>query len=289
MIEAGSPKSPLENEIFCKLKINNGKLAGAARFRMGRWIQVFDCVILAGGGSSDLTRQEGVPNKALIKIGRKEIIRIVINVYQQMKEDIDRLLVVGPEKEMSFIKKDYDVEILPESSSLIGNLLRAHSFLDSKNYLLISSSDTPLLSTAAVKDFMQLCRPFDKDFYYPIIRKEVSEKVFLGGKRTYLTLTEGAFTGGNLFLVNPYVIKSSAPLVEKFLKHRKNPLKMASLLGFKFLIGMLRKKLSVSQVEKRFSDLLKVKAKAVVSTYPEIGFDVDKPQDLELIRRHLSI
>jgi hypothetical protein len=41
-------------------------------------------------------------------------------------------------------------------------------------------------------------------------------------------------------------------------------------------------------VEKRFSSLLKVKAKAIISDYAEIGFDVDKPGHLELVRQIMS-
>lgn len=247
---------------------------------------MIDCIILAGGGSGELARQEGVSNKALIKTGEKEMVRIVLDVYQQM-EEIGRMILVGPEKEMSFLKDDYDVEILPESNSLIGNLVLASRFLQTSNHLLISSADTPLLSVRAVQDFIQQCRPFDCDFYYPIVRKEESERVFPGEKRTYVSLKEGTFTGGNLFLVKSSAIEPSAPTVEKFLDSRKNPVKMASLLGTGFVLGMLVKKVSISQLEKRFSDLLKIKARAVISPYPEIGFDVDKPSDLELIRRKL--
>ena len=244
---------------------------------------MFDCVILAGGGSSELTVQEGVPNKALIKIDGKEMIRRVLDVYMQMKDPIRRMIVVGPDKDLSFLKADYPVEILPESDSLIGNLLLAHRYLKSENYLLISSADTPLLSLEAVEDFLQQCQPFDKDFYYPIVRKEDSEKAFPGEKRTYIGLADGSFTGGNLFLVNPQAVEPSAPMIEKFLDNRKKPLKMVSLFGPVFVFGMLTKSLSIDRLEKRFSRLLNVTAKAIISTYPEIGFDVDKPAHLRLI------
>jgi len=247
---------------------------------------MIDCVILAGGGSSALTRQEGVSNKALLKIGGKEMVRFVLDVYRQLDE-IGRVVLVGPEREMSFLKKDYSLEILPESNSLIGNLLLANRFLKTENHLLISSADTPMLSTRAVLDFIRQCRPFDYDFYYPIVEQGESEKVFPGEKRTFIALKEGTFTGGNLFLVNSAAIEPSAPLVEKFLEYRKKPFKLASLLGTGFIFSMLMKSLSISQLEKRFSSLLKIRAKAVISSYPEIGFDVDKPSDLELIRRKL--
>lgn len=249
-------------------------------------MQMFDCVILAGGEKNELARQEGVANKALLKIGGKEMVRTVLDVFRQIDE-INKIVLVGPEKELSFLKGEYPVEILPESNSLMGNLVLAARFLGTKNYLLISSSDTPLLSTASVTDFIRQCLPLDYDFYYPIVAKEESEKMFPGEKRTFIILKEGTFTGGNLFLVNPAHIEPLAPSVEKFLECRKNPVKMASLLGTGFVFGLLMKRLSLSQLEERASNLLQIKAKAVISSYPEIGFDVDKPSDLEIIRRKM--
>lgn len=248
---------------------------------------MIDCVILAGGGTSELTHQEGVVNKALLKIGEKEMVRIVLDVYRQM-DGIGRIILVGPEKELSFLQENYPVEILPESNSLIGNLLLASRYLKAENYLLISSADIPLLSAAAVRDFLEQCHPLDCDFYYPIVTKEASEKVFPGEKRTFISLKEGTFTGGNLFMVNPVHIEPLASTIEKFLEYRKKPMKMVSLLGAGFVFSYFTKQLSISQLEERFSNLLQVKARAVISSYPEIGFDVDKPSDLALIRKKLS-
>lgn len=245
---------------------------------------MIDCVILAGGGSSELTRQEGVANKALLKIGEKEMVRTVLDVYRQM-EEIGRIVLVGPEKELSFLRENYPVEIIPESNSLMGNLLLASRHLKAENYLLISSADIPLLSSAAVGDFLEQCQPLDLDFYYPIVTKEASEKVFPGEKRTFISLKEGTFTGGNLFMVNPVHLEPLAATIEQFLAYRKKPMKMVSLLGVGFAFSYFTKQLSISQLEERFTRLLHVKARAVISSYPEIGFDVDKPSDLALIRR----
>jgi hypothetical protein len=224
----------------------------------------------------------------LLKIGEKEMVRTVLDVYRQI-DGIGRTVLVGPENELSFLKEDYPVEILPESDSLMGNLLLASRHLQAENYLLISSADIPLLSTVAVQDFLEQCQPLDCDFYYPIVTREASEKVFPGEKRTFISLKEGTFTGGNLFMVNPIHLEPLAPTIEQFLAYRKKPLKMVSLLGVGFVFSYFAKQLSISQLEERFTKLLHVKARAVISSYPEIGFDVDKPSDLALIREKLPV
>ena len=214
------------------------------------------------------------------------MVRIVLDVYRQIDE-IGRIVLVGPEKELSFLQENYPIDILPESDSLMGNLVLAGHFFKKENYLLIGCVDTPLLSTDAVMDFIKQCRPLDCDFYYPIVEKEASERAFPGEKRTFISLKEGTFTGGNLFMVNPAYIEPLAPIVEKFLEYRKNPIKMVSLLGAGFVFSYLMKQLSISQLEERVSNLLRIKVRAVISSYPEIGFDVDKPSDLALVRKKL--
>lgn len=246
-----------------------------------------ECVILAGGLNEELTAAEAVPNKALLKIGRKEMVRYVLETYCQV-EEIGRIALVGPVEKFSFLQEDYPLELVPESDSLLANVVAANLFLQTANPLLISTADIPLLNPAAVKDFLQQCLPYSNDFYYPIVTKEECEDKFPGVQRTFVPLREGVFTGGNIFLVNPTKIESSIPLVRQFLEYRKNPLKMVSLLGTGFILRALTKRLTISSLESRFSALLNVKAQAIISKYAEISFDVDKPSDLELVRRILE-
>jgi hypothetical protein len=59
-------------------------------------------------------------------------------------------------------------------------------------------------------------------------------------------------------------------------------------IGLLFILKFLLKRLSLSEVELQFSKLLSIKGKAIVLDYPEIGIDVDKPSDLELVRKILA-
>lgn len=123
------------------------------------------------------------------------------------------------------------------------------------------------------------------DLYYPIVDKRVGELKYPVVKRTYVNLREGVFTGGNLFLVNPEIVEHTAPRVRKFLDYRKNPLKMVTLLGFSFLLRYLvLKNLTLSELEQKVSDMWAIRGAVIVSPWPEVGIDVDKPSDLQLAR-----
>ncbi|NMB35600.1 MAG: NTP transferase domain-containing protein [Firmicutes bacterium] len=243
-----------------------------------------ECVILAGGLNEELTATEAVPNKALLKIGRKEMVRYVLEACSQV-EEIKRIALVGPVEIFSFLQKDYPLQLVPEGDSMLDNVVAANRSLQTTNPLLISTADIPFLNPAAVNDFLQQCLPYNEDFYYPIVTREECEKKFPGAQRTFVTLQEGVFTGGNMFLVNPKKIDSSLPLVRHLLEHRKNPLKMVSFFGTGFVLRALTKRLTIADLESRFSALLDVKARAVISRYAEISFDVDKVSDLARARQ----
>ena len=47
-------------------------------------------------------------------------------------------------------------------------------------------------------------------------------------------------------------------------------------------------KLSISHLEQRFCELLGIKARAIISPYPELANDVDKPEDIKLAKYYLK-
>lgn len=248
---------------------------------------MIDCVILAGGLNEVLAEPEEIRNKALIKVGEREMIRYVLDIYRQVSE-IGRIAVVGPVGDFAFLPDIYAVELVPERESIIQNISAANSHLQTKNPLLISTADIPLLTAGAVLDFLDKCRPFDCDFYYPIVTKESSEQKFPGVKRTYVDLQEGTFSGGNIFLVNPEKIADAVPVVSRFIEYRKKPLKMVTVLGAGLVWRAVTGKLSIADAEKRFSELLNVKPRAIITDYAEIAFDVDKESDLALAQQIMS-
>jgi len=250
-------------------------------------MKMLDCIVLAGGEKGGLAEQEGVAGKALIELAGKEMVCYVLDILCAM-EEVERVVLVGPRDKLLFLTERYPVEVVAEQGSIPQNLLAAASCLNSGRHAMVSSADIPMLTRGAVDDFLNKCRPFDSDFYYPISPQDKIENRFPGMQRTYVTLQEGTFTGGNIFLANTALIASAVPALERFLANRKNPLKMVSLLGTGFALKFLTKKLTIAELEKRFSSLLNLKACAVVSDYAEISFDVDKSSDLELARHMIA-
>ena len=69
-----------------------------------------------------------------------------------------------------------------------------------------------------------------------------------------------------------------------FIDYRKQPLKLFRLMPVSFIFKFLSRRLTISDLEKYLSQLMNVKARAVLCTDAEIGTDVDKINDLTVLR-----
>lgn len=252
---------------------------------------MIDAIVLAGAANNGrLQSVSEATSEAMISICGRPMVWHVIRALLE-SEHVGNVVVVGPQelRELKFDEAaERRVEYLPQGESMIENLLKGVERLADRERVLVVTSDVPLLTSEAVDDFITRCKNVEADIYYPVIRKEVNEAAYPGVQRTYVTLKEGTFTGGNLALVAPGALTRGRRLIEQAYLMRKQPVKLTRLLGFRFLIKLAFRRLSVAEIEQRVADILNCRGVAVESPYPEIGVDVDKPSDLELVERKMA-
>jgi 2-phospho-L-lactate guanylyltransferase (CobY/MobA/RfbA family) len=250
---------------------------------MGEAEMNFDALVVAGGKNDGALKS--ISNKeyeSLIEIDGKPMVQHVIDAVKKV-EEINNLVIVGPEKLNDISKGDYNI-IIPEGR-MINNIKRGIEALNNQNHILIITSDIPLVTPEIIKEFLHRCKKEKRyDLFYPVISREINLKRYPEVERTYVHLNEGVFTGGNLVLVSSNIIKGPLDWYNKILSLRKKPLKMSKMLGFKFIIKFIFRRLSISEVEDRISEIIGHDCKALILEYPEIGFDVDKPSDLKMMR-----
>lgn len=103
-------------------------------------------------------------------------------------------------------------------------------------------------------------------------------------KRTYLKFQDGRYSGCNLFLLrNENALKVIA-VWRQVEALRKQPWKIAAMLGPGFLIRYALGLLTLDQTVARLGKLAEVKAAAVRAHDGLAAVDVDKPSDLDLVR-----
>jgi len=239
-----------------------------------------DALVLGGGREDGLARAFGVPSKAFLPIGGRPMASWVLSALRE--GGVRRIAFVGPEEPLD---PEPDLR-LSDTGDLLGNVEAGLRALGEDRPVLVATADVPLLTAQAVRFFLENAPR--AALVYPIVPKEKVEARFPGMKRTYARLREGTFTGGNLVVLDPALFKKALPLARKVVQNRKNPLALAGLFGLGTILKLLLGRLSVAELEARGEKILGVPVRAMVVPYPEIGVDVDKPEDVEMIERELG-
>ncbi|NMB46956.1 MAG: NTP transferase domain-containing protein [Firmicutes bacterium] len=246
-----------------------------------------DAVVLAGARNTGrLRKMDSSFYEASIEIAGRPMVYYVLDALAAVPE-IGRIVVTAPSGAFG---GDWQGKVtwVPAVESMIGNIRQGIRALQSGNKVLVVTSDIPLLNPSAVSDFIQRCQEREADIYYPIICRDVNDQEFPGVKRTYVRLREGVFTGGNMALLSPVIVENCYTMIEQAIAMRKKPLQLSRMLGFKFIVKFIFNQLSLREIEARVEDILSFRGVGVVSPYPQVGIDVDKPSDLELVRQVLE-
>jgi molybdopterin-guanine dinucleotide biosynthesis protein A len=239
-------------------------------------------VLLAGGATSEAFQaMAGVPNRALAEIGGRPMIEIVLDAVRGSRWIGRIVLVGGPELDGI---GPVDAR-LPPGDSLVANITAGIRACDGFAYVLLVTADLPFLTSEAVDRMIEAGIASGGGLCYPAIRKEDNERVFPGMRRTYVHLADGDFTGGNLVLVRPDVLLANEARVARAHAARKKPWQVALIFGLPTLWRLLRGTLTIAAAEARASVILGVSARVLLLPYPQLGADIDRPEDLETARR----
>ena len=256
-----------------------------------------DAVILGGGTLKGLdgaaeAAGAGLGSKALLQLNGREMIEYIIEALRAAPS-IGRIIVVAPAEAVVESWASKVETVIPSGDTIIENGVAGLSYLKETaqglpDRVIFMTCDIPLITGDAIEDFIARSSDPDGRIFYPIISKEVIEAKYPEAKRTYATLKDGVFTGGNLAVVNPETILANLETLETVFELRKSVPKLMAFLGPKFIIKLGLKTLRVSDIEKRATELLNAKSIAINTPFPEIGIDVDKQSDLELVLEALG-
>lgn len=244
-----------------------------------------NAIILAGDNKSSPVKD--VANKALIRIKDKYMVEYVIDSLRSAK-CVDRIVIVGPEILKNAVGDKVDA-VLQSGETIVQNIKIGIDFFNDGEYVILCTSDIPMVSGEAIEDFVNQCMGKNIDVGYPIIEKSLNDIKYPDVKRTYVRLKDGTYTGGNIIFANPEALRRCYSIADELVKNRKNAIKMGRLFGFVILLKLVTGMLRIKSVEKRAKKLLGINAKAIKTSYPEIGNDVDKIDDVDFVNKYMDI
>jgi hypothetical protein len=151
------------------------------------------------------------------------------------------------------------------------------------------SSDIPGITGEMVDWIVNTDMQTNLDVYYHLIERTVMEKRYPGCKRTWTHLKGMDVCGGDMNVGSlSLMLAEDTEIWNKITDARKSPIKQASLVGLDTAFLLLTGQLTLEKAETNIMKRLNITGKAIVCPYAEVGMDVDKLFQLEIMRDDLS-
>ncbi|MFH1524679.1 MAG: NTP transferase domain-containing protein [Chloroflexota bacterium] len=229
--------------------------------------------------------------KATVDVAGKPMIQWVLDALTEAKT-IDNIIVVGL-TEKSGLKCGKKMYFVSNQGKMVENLQagarKAAEINPKAIHILMVSSDIPGITGEMVDWVVNTDMQTNLDVYYHVIRREVMEKRYPECKRTWTHLKDMDICGGDMNMGRlSLLLTKETGIWDKITDARKNPLKQAALVGFDTAFLLLTGKLTLEKAETNIMQRLNITGKAIVCPYAEIGMDVDKLFQLEIMRADLK-
>jgi GTP:adenosylcobinamide-phosphate guanylyltransferase len=252
-----------------------------------------DAIVTAGGipGPEDplYAYTRGV-SKALLEIGGKPMIQWVLDALSEAKT-IQQVVIVGLE-DNNGVRCKQPVAFTPNQGSMLDNIragVRKAVEINSKaEFALIVSSDIPAITGEMVDWSVTTSLETDNDVYYSVITREAMETRFPGSNRSFIRFKDIDVCGADMNMIRTSMATGRDEIWNKLIAARKNAFKQAALIGYDTLFLLLLRKITLEKTVKVASKRLDLKGKALICPYAEVGMDVDKPHQYEILRTDLE-
>jgi GTP:adenosylcobinamide-phosphate guanylyltransferase len=252
-----------------------------------------DAIVTAGGiplPEDPLYPYTNGEPKALIDVAGKPMIQWVLDALSEARH-VERVVLVGlsPKSGVTCQKPLY---FLSNQGNMLANILAGiHKVLElnpQAEYVLIVSSDIPGIKPFMVDWLIETAMQTQDDVYYGVVPRQVMEKRYPNSKRTYTRLKDMEVCGADMNIAHVRMATQHLDLWERLIGNRKSPLKQAATLGLDTLFLLLTRRITLQEAAERVSRRIGIRGRVIVWEHAEVGMDVDKPHQLELLRADLA-
>lgn len=254
-------------------------------------------IVLAGRRSADdpLARAAGAPHRALLDIeGEPMLVRVVerLNAWPTIERiliNIDEPALLLDLPGLTSLRDKGKVEFMKSTDSPSRSVMESLIWANlERGPVLVTTADHALLDDDMLEMFFMESARLDADLTFGLVSRETIEARFPEAKRTYLRFRDGAFSGANLFLFRTPQSERAADFWRRVESERKRPWRIARAFGLGTLLLFLTRRLDLDAALLRASSVIGTRVRAIRLSIAEAAVDVDKIEDLELVRRILA-
>jgi CTP:molybdopterin cytidylyltransferase MocA len=240
-------------------------------------------VVLAGSrpGSDDpVAAAEGVAHKVLAMVGGETLLALVVATLRDA--GIDTIAVSANHPAVEAEASRIGALLLPTARGPSESV--AIAFKRFGPPLLVTTGDHPLLEAGWIEALVAHTPP-GADLAVMLARRDRVEAAAPDTRRTWLTFADGQWSGCNLFLLAAPAAAQAIAAWRAVEADRKRPWRIARRLGIGTLWSYWRGRLTLAEGLARLGRTLGVTAALVPAPDGRAAIDVDKPEDLALVRR----
>ena len=250
---------------------------------MSRWT----ALLLAGSrpGGDPFAEGEGVALKALIPIcGEPMVARPVRALLASPEVGPVTVLTQNPAALRDALPAD---TAIARSSGTIAATLQARLIDPETTFpLLVTTADHALLSSDMIADFT--ARATGADLAIAVVERKALEAVLPESRRTWLRFKGGAYTGANLFAFGSLAALRAVEQWRAVEQDRKKGWRLLWSLGPAVLLGAILRRRTAQQTADAIGRRIRLTIRLIDMADPLAAIDVDKPDDLALVRRLIA-
>ncbi len=277
---------------------------GAKKLPQPKHVDVKNLVaVVLAGSLNKVQLYEGYKpgHKALLEFGGKPSIAYTLDALRSDPR-ITRICIVGPSSVLATALRSsqvQNVEYEPQGENLIESLAHGLHHFKGASAVLIATEDTPLITGAAVSDFLDACAALPLRYAENLLISFAPKRSFTGpyteARKTFNRFRGMSVVHGNLALVEPNLTENVefAAKMNMLYEGRKHWRTQLRAVGFRlslaYVFGVfLAPILSLENMARLVSWRIGIGLTPVLIDHPEICVDIDEPKDYKFVKELLE-
>ena len=249
-------------------------------------------IVLAGGETTrtaPLYKTTHGARKAMIEISGKPMIQWVLDALGAARH-VSQIHLVGLPCETD-LRCNKPLSMTMDQGSMVDNIQagaeEAIRCDPTATHALLVSCDIPTIQPEMVDWMVEQVQDLEADFYLTLIERATLSKLFPQATRTFVHLKNLEVCAGDLHCFRLAFAGEGKPMWDRLLVSSKNPMRLSSLFNYDALFFLKLRRMSLNEAEAAINQRFGIKGRAILAPYAEIGMDVDRPQQLDLIREYI--
>jgi GTP:adenosylcobinamide-phosphate guanylyltransferase len=256
---------------------------------MGEWT----AIVLAGSrpGENGFAESHGVAAKALIPVGGGPMLGRVLDTLLA-SASIGRIVVLAQQPHellrgaLGWAAGHERIAMAVAGDGISASIARIAGSAEAPWPVLVTTADHALLTPDMVEAFITGSDGVDASF--AMVERRVVEQVHPGTRRTWIKLSDGHFSGANLFALRTPAAQKALAFWARAERDRKKALRLLMFFGPTIFLRAFTRTIGLDAAVAKAGRDLGIRLGAVRLPFPEAAIDVDKPADLELVERILA-